>query len=124
MAELLLLYWRDIPAQVVARAGRRRAKRVLSERFGQAIDACAMKVGARDSDAYLADWRKGTAQPCGEDLEAEAAAAAERIEQAYSNEHLKLLIDQGGGEIAAAGPPTTGPLTTGPATATAASSQT
>ncbi len=35
----------------------------LPERFEQAIDRCAMRTGARDSDAYLADWRRGPL-PC------------------------------------------------------------
>ena len=28
------------------------------ERFEQAIDRCAMKIGAKDADDYLAEWRK------------------------------------------------------------------
>lgn len=59
MAQRIVLYWRDIPAQVIVRKGRATAKRELPERFSVAIDACAMRVGAKDSDAYLAEWRKG-----------------------------------------------------------------
>ncbi|HDR28035.1 virulence factor [Rhodovulum sp.] len=49
MPELTILYWRDIPAQVIVGKGRRAKKRVLTPRFEQAIDRCAMKV-ARGSD--------------------------------------------------------------------------
>jgi hypothetical protein len=55
MPAMTIVYWRDIPAQVIVKAGRKSAKRQLPERFEQAIDRCAMKVGARDSDAYLAE---------------------------------------------------------------------
>ena len=46
MPEVTIVYWRDIPAQVIVGHGRRAAKLQLSERFEQAIDRCAMKVGA------------------------------------------------------------------------------
>ncbi|MEO1951323.1 virulence factor, partial [Thioclava sp.] len=58
MAQITLVYWRDIPAQIIAGKGRRGVKKPLPERFEQAIDRAAMKIGARDSDAYLAEWRK------------------------------------------------------------------
>ena len=58
MANMTIVYWRDIPAQVIVGKGRRAAKAALPERFEQAIDRCAMKVGAKDDDAYLSEWRK------------------------------------------------------------------
>ena len=59
MADLIVVYWRDIPAQVIAKAGRRNQVKIeLDQRFAKAIDIAAMKGGARDDDAYLADWRK------------------------------------------------------------------
>ena len=60
MADVTIVYWRDIPAQVIVGKGRRGTKVQLSERFEQAIDRAAMKVGAKDADAYLAEWRKAT----------------------------------------------------------------
>ena len=93
MAEVTVVYWRDIPAQVLVGRGRRAAKVALSERFEQAIDRAAMKAGATGTDAYLADWRK--ADPVttpGDDAEA-AAAVAERIETDYDTARLRALID-------------------------------
>ncbi len=58
MTQITVVYWRDIPAQVICGSGRRAAKVQLSERFEQAIDRAAMKSGASETDAYLADWRK------------------------------------------------------------------
>jgi hypothetical protein len=98
MARVITVYWRDIPAQVIAKQGRRAAKRVLSVRFEKAIDLAAMRSGARDTDAYLAEWRRGEPAPCGDDLEGEAAAAAERIEADYGDERLAALVRAGGRE--------------------------
>jgi Virulence factor len=47
MAEVTVVYWRDIPAQVIVGKGRRGSKVQLTERFEQAIDRCAMKIGAK-----------------------------------------------------------------------------
>ena len=74
MPDVTLVYWRDIPAQVIVGKGRRGAKRQLEERFEQAIDRAAMKVNAKDADAYLAEWRK--AEPLSA-AEGEAAEIAE-----------------------------------------------
>ena len=78
MAEgkLTIMYWRDIPAQVIAKAGRANARRELSPRFQEAIDAAAMEFGAHGTDDYLEGWRKGTPELCGSNLEAAVDAAA------------------------------------------------
>ena len=96
MAQKIIVYWRDIPAQVIIKKGRKTAKRELEERFIQAVDRCAMRVGARDTDAYLAEWRRGEPVECGDDLEAEADTAKAAIETDYTNARLKALIDNEG----------------------------
>ena len=96
MAQKIVVYWRDSPAQNIIRQGRKTAKRELPERFIQAVDRCAMKVGARDTDAYLAEWRRGTPEEVSDDLEAEADAAMAEIEEAYGKDRLKALVDNGG----------------------------
>ena len=96
MPEVTIVYWRDIPAQVIVGKGRSGSKAKLTERFEQAIDRCAMKIGAKDSDAYLAEWRK--AEPYtveGEPAEVAAQVAAE-IEASYDTERLKALINAEG----------------------------
>lgn len=93
MADKIIVFWRDIPAQVIVKAGRRSvAKRELSLRFTEAIDMCAMRVGARDSDAYLAEWRKADPEPVGDDIEAEADKAAAELEAKYTREKLVALV--------------------------------
>lgn len=96
MPEKVVVYWRDIPAQVIVKAGRRTAKRPLPERFEQAIDRAAMRAGLTGTDAYLEQWRRGDPVPCGEDLEAEADAEARRLEAAHPPERLRALVANGG----------------------------
>src|ERR671921_714019 len=96
MAEKVVVYWRDIPAQVIVKAGRKTAKRQLPERFEQAIDRAAMRAGLTGTDAYLEQWRRGEQAPCGDDLEAEAGAAAEALEAEYTPERLRELVATGG----------------------------
>ena len=96
MAEVVIVYWRDIPAQVIVGKGRRGAKKQLSERFEQAIDRCAMKVGARDTDSYLAEWRKARPYEVEGDQDAIAKAEAARLEAEYDTARLKALIDAEG----------------------------
>jgi len=97
LADKIIVYWRDIPAQVIVKAGRRNvAKRELSLRFTEAIDMCAMRVGAKDSDAYLEEWRKADPVPVGDDLEAEAEKAANAMEAEYDKERLVALVKNDG----------------------------
>ena len=98
MADRIIVFWRDIPAQVIIKAGRKTAKRELPERFVQAIDRCAMKTGARDTDAYLAEWRRGEPEPVGDDLEAEADIAFAALDGALDREKLRTLIENDGWE--------------------------
>ncbi len=96
MPQVTIVYWRDIPAQVIVGAGRRASKVQLPERFEQAIDRCAMKVGARDADAYLAEWRK--CEPYGVEGEAADVASSEaaRLEALFSPEAIRVLIANDG----------------------------
>jgi len=98
MADLIILYWRDIPAQVIVRKGRRSAKRELPLRFTEAIDMCAMRTGAGGTDDYLAEWRKADPVPVGDDLEAEAEQALERLDRDFTRERLVSLVKAGGRE--------------------------
>jgi hypothetical protein len=96
MADLVILSWRDIPAQVIVKKGRQSAKRELSLRFTEAIDMAAMRSGAAGTDAYLAEWIRSAPTPVGDDIEAEAEAAAKRIEEEFDRERLVALVKAGG----------------------------
>jgi hypothetical protein len=92
MASLIVISWRDIPAQVLVKRGREVAKVQLSQRFQEAVDRAAMRAGKGSSDAYLADWKRSDPTPCGDDLRAEAGAAAARLEASFTDEALEALI--------------------------------
>jgi hypothetical protein len=96
MPEVTIVCWRDIPAQVIVGRGRAGAKAALPERFEQAIDRCAMKIGARDSDAYLAEWRKAPAYEVAGDPAEVARAEAARIDAEYDAPRLRSLIENEG----------------------------
>ena len=96
MAEVTIVYWRDMPAQVIVGRGRKAAKRPLPERFEQAIDRAAMAAGAAGTDLYLEGFRK--ADPFTVDApDADAAEAeAARIDAEYDTARLKALIANDG----------------------------
>ena len=96
MADLIIVFWRDIPAQVIVKKGRQNAKRELPLRFTEAIDMAAMRSGAAESGAYLEEWRKAAPVPVGDDLEAEADKAMAAIEAEYGRDRLVALAKAGG----------------------------
>lgn len=96
MPDVTIVYWRDIPAQVIVGKGRRGSKAPLPERFEQAIDRVAMKIGAEGSDDYMAEWRKAEPFSVEGDPDKIAAAEAARIDAEYDKERLKALIDNEG----------------------------
>ncbi len=96
MPDVTIVYWRDIPAQVIVGKGRRAAKVQLPERFEQAIDRCAMKIGAKDADAYLAEWRKADPYSVeGDDTEVAKNEAA-RLDTEFDQDQIKTLIANDG----------------------------
>ena len=96
MPDVTIVYWRDIPAQVIVGKGRRGAKAQLPERFEQAIDRAAMKVNAKDADAYLAEWRKADSYTVEGEQEAVATAEAARLDSEYDQDRIKQLIANDG----------------------------
>lgn len=96
MPEVTVVFWRDIPAQVIVGKGRSGSKVQLPERFEQAIDRCAMKIGARDADAYLAEWRKAAPYAVEGEPADVARSEAARLDADYDADRLKSLINAEG----------------------------
>jgi Virulence factor len=94
-AQLVTIYWRDIPAQVNAQSGRTRHQIPLRRRFQRAIDRAAMVAGITTADEYVREWRR-VSRPCGSDLEAEATAEAARVDAEYPRDRLDALATNGG----------------------------
>ena len=93
---VILVKWRDIPAQVIVKKGRVRARARLGERFQSAIDRAAMRAKKRSADAYMSDWAREPINPTPEDSSADLQAVAENlvagIEARYSDDRLLALI--------------------------------
>lgn len=103
MAKLIIVYWRDIPAQVIGKAGRRTVKKQLSDRFQEAIDRAAMRAGRGSSDLYLSEWRRESREVAGAALETEVDRIAGEFESTMSDaDLLRLVRSQGNNEPASA----------------------
>jgi hypothetical protein len=98
-AQLIVISWRDIPAQVNAQKGREREQVILSAKFQRAIDRAKRKAQIYTAHEDIAQWKRES-RPCTDDLAGEAAAEAERLETLYSKEHLGRLGFLGGWEAA------------------------
>lgn len=98
MAHLTVVYWRDIPAQVIVKKGRESAKVQLTERFEKAIDRAAMRANLRDTDSYLAEWRRAAPVEVSDALQEEADKKAAELEATFDDAKLKALVEAGGVE--------------------------
>ena len=96
MANLIITYWRDIPSAVSVKIGRREEKRMLDNRFMEAIDMAAMRGKASDTDSYLAGWRRSEPVAVADDMAAEAEKAKAGLEVEFTPAKLKTLIATGG----------------------------
>ena len=98
MAKSTIIYWRDIPSQVVVKQGRNSAKAQLSKRFMEAIDKAAMRAGRQGSKEYLEDWRR-VIETCQGEPETVANAIAKELEGKYSDDILKAMVKNKGLKI-------------------------
>lgn len=97
MVKKILIYWRDIPAQVIVQRGRKREKAQLSTRFQEAIDRAAMRAGKGSSDAYISEWRRETSSVDSDrELLDIAKQEVRRLESSFSDEALSQLIRRNG----------------------------
>jgi len=92
---MVTIFWRDIPAQVTATSGGEKGSWLLEERFQVAIDRAAGVAGLTDADAYVLEWRRAT-QPVSGDPEIAARTEAERLQELYSRERVRALVENGG----------------------------
>lgn len=95
MAKLTVMYWRDIPSQVIAQQGRERHSVMLEARFQEAIDSAAIFAGKTEAGAYMDHWRKDVTE-CGDNLKEEAENKAKELEGMFTQEHLRALIKSKG----------------------------
>ena len=92
---LIVISWRDIPAQVNAGSGDDRVQRILPRRFQRAIDRAAMVAGKTQASEYVGEWRR-TSIPASDDPQAAAIAEAARLEDEFPRERLDVFVNNGG----------------------------
>ncbi len=93
--QMVIILWRDIPAQVNGQRGADRHQVILPHRFQKAIDRAAMVAGKKTAQEYVGEWRRATHPIAGELVESIDATAA-NIEAEFSNERLNTLVTNGG----------------------------
>lgn len=94
-ASIVVIKWRDIPAQVNAQFGRERYQLVLSAKFQRAIDRAKRKAGIYTAEEDVAQWSRETL-PLEGTMEDAAKAVAARLEAEFSREWLGRLAYAGG----------------------------
>ena len=96
-SELVVISWRDIPAQVNARAGAEKHQVVLPRRFQRAIDDAAMVAGKKTASEYVGEWRRTSLSvPAGKAVNTAAEAEAQRLDELFSRERLQRYVANGG----------------------------
>ena len=93
---LVVISWRDIPAQVNAGSGSSKIQRILPRRFQRAIDEAAMVAGKTQASQYVGEWHRKVIPGDPDDPEGAALRAAEELEAAFPRERLKEFVATGG----------------------------
>lgn len=93
MSEVQVTYWRDIPSMVAAREGEDVVKIPLAQRFQEAIDEAAMRLGDTDADSYLAGWTRSEWEAVATDPATAAAERAAALEETWPDEALSAYLD-------------------------------
>ena len=95
MAQLKIVFWRDIPGQVVIREGRRSTRLRLPPRFSKAIERAAYRLKKKQQDALFEPWHD-VAQPFQGDVKEQAQELLRNLDEYYTEEVLETLIRANG----------------------------
>ena len=95
MAQLKVIYWRDIPGRVVVRESRRSTRLNLSARFMHAIERAAYRLKKKQADAMFEPWHD-VAQTLDGDIHVQARSLVQQFEEQYTQEVLETLIRASG----------------------------
>ena len=94
MTQYQITYWQDLPSMVVAKLGDETVKVQLAQRLQEAIDEAAMRLGASDSDAYLAGWRRSDWLEADGDPTTVAESVSAKLENEFTQEKITQYLDQ------------------------------
>ncbi|MEP6625950.1 MAG: virulence factor [Acidimicrobiia bacterium] len=99
-AQLVVIWWRDIPTQVNVQVGRTRYRAALPRRFQRAVDEAATVAGLTQASDYVAEWKREaqplTADPDPERAQAAADDAAARFDAGYTKARLTAIAARAG----------------------------
>jgi peptidyl-tRNA hydrolase len=95
VAQLKVVYWRDIPGRVVIRQGRNSTRLNLSARFMHAIERAAYRLKKKQNDAMFEPWHD-VDQPVQGDVRLQAQSLLQQLEEQYTQEVLENLIRASG----------------------------
>jgi Virulence factor len=95
--DVVVIMWRDIPAQVNGQDGRERHQVLLSDKFQRAIDRAKRKAKIVTAQEDVAQWRRINRAFDG-DVRQAAQSEADRLEADYSQDRLGKLAFAGGWE--------------------------
>ncbi len=95
MAQLKIVFWRDIPGRIVIREGRRSTRLRLPARFMKAIERAVYRFKKTQQDAMFEPWHDVT-QPFAGDVTAEARQLVQHLEAQYTEEVLETLMRASG----------------------------
>jgi len=97
--QIVVIFWRDIPAQVNAQVGGERHQVLMSDRFQRAIDQAKRKAKIFTADEDVTQWRRESRPLDGDPTEA-AQRVVDEIEAEYPHARLREIILAGGHEPA------------------------
>jgi hypothetical protein len=95
VAQLKVIYWRDIPGRVVIREGRNSTRLNLSARFMHAIERATYRLKKKQADAMFEPWHD-VDQLVDGDVRLQARALVQQLEEQYTQEVLEALIRASG----------------------------
>jgi len=95
VAKLKIVYWNDIPGQIVVREGRCSTRIRLSPRFMKAIERASYRLKKQNKDAFFDPWHD-VDQPFDGDIREQAKILLRQLEEQYSEAVLDKLIRASG----------------------------
>ncbi|MEI2776227.1 MAG: virulence factor [Tetrasphaera sp.] len=101
MTEYQITFWRDLPSMVTARNPHETVKEQLPQRFLDAIDEAAMRLGDTGADDYLAGWTRGEWVVTPEDPATACAMVTGELEAEWAPAVLAAYLDELGPATAA-----------------------
>ena len=93
MSEIQVTFWREIPSMVAARQGEEVAKVQLPQRFQEAIDEAAMRLGESSADDYVAGWTRSAWEEFGGDPVEAAQQRSEALDLEWTQARLDAYLD-------------------------------